>query len=247
MYDRDELVAHAKQCYPSEACGVISNGKLIPIKNVSTRPQDGFVMCPLELGEIMDGQPIDAVFHSHPDDTASPSDHDIARMNRSENKVPWVIVSYPDVDITVTYPKSEPPLIGRRFVHGVDDCYGVVRDFYRKKLGIELTNYHRDDNWWEQGENLYLDNYEAEGFYEVSMDDLQYGDFILMQVLSNTVNHAAIYLGDGKILHHLYDRLSRVDIYGGYWLERTARTLRHKCYNVAKVLPLTDEDYADNY
>lgn len=247
MYDRDELVAYAEKCYPSEACGVISNGKLIPIKNVSTRPQDGFVMCPLEFSEIMENHPIDAIFHSHPDDTATPSDHDIARMNRAENKVPWVIVSYPDVDITVTYPKSEPPLIGRRFVHGVDDCYGVVRDFYRKKLGIELTNYHRDDNWWEQGENLYLDNYEAEGFYEVSMDDLQYGDFILMQVLSNTVNHAAIYLGDGKILHHLYDRLSRVDTYGGYWLERTARTLRHKCYNVAKVLPLTDEDYADNY
>lgn len=51
---------------------------------------------------------------------------------------------------------------------------------------------------------------------------------IVMQVQAAEPNHAAIYLGDGLMLHHLYGRLSERAVYGGYWQERTIFTLRHK-------------------
>ena len=55
-------------------------------------------------------------------------------------------------------------------------------------------------------------------------------DVILMQIRSQNgvPNHAAIYLGDGLILHHLHGRLSSRDIYGGYWQEVTRHILRYK-------------------
>lgn len=244
LYDRQQIIAYAEQCYPNEACGLIADGQLIPITNISSDPANGFQMCPVELADALDCHTPTAIFHSHPDCTATPSQHDLARMNRADEPLPWVIVSYPDIDVTLTYPSGFPPLIGREFTHGVQDCYALIRDFYQLKLGIELTDYHRDDEWWAKGQNLYLDNYEDEGFYEVS--ELQYGDFLLMQVMSDTTNHAAIYVGDGKILHHLYGRLSRVDVYGGYTLERTTRKLRHKMYNATNVKLLDGADYGNS-
>jgi cell wall-associated NlpC family hydrolase len=49
-----------------------------------------------------------------------------------------------------------------------------------------------------------------------------------MKCNSAVPNHAAIYLGNNTILHHLVDRLSSKDVYGGYWLKATVCVLRHK-------------------
>jgi cell wall-associated NlpC family hydrolase len=62
------------------------------------------------------------------------------------------------------------------------------------------------------------------------VSEIAKGDLILMQIRSrNRVpNHAAIYLGDGMMLHHLHSRLSSRDIYGGYWQEVTRSIWRHR-------------------
>lgn len=243
---KQQLKAATIAAYPREACGLIVGDIYIPIDNMSARPDDGFVMCPIQLSEALERFEPTAIFHSHPDDTARPSQHDLARIDRADTPLPWVIMSWPEYDITITYPQAPAKLIGREFVHGVQDCYTLIQDFYSAKLGITLSQYHRDDEWWEKGQDLYLDNYKDEGFYEVPLSDIQYGDFILMQVESNTVNHAAIYIGDGQILHHIYGRLSKRGIYGGYWLDRTRRILRHKLYNTDNVKQLTESDDANN-
>ncbi len=73
-----------------------------------------------------------------------------------------------------------------------------------------------------------MDNFADAGFVVVEPDDLLVGDVFLMQVNSEVPNHAAIYLGDGLILHHLQGRLSSRDVYGGYWQKITTHTLRHQ-------------------
>ena len=60
------------------------------------------------------------------------------------------------------------------------------------------------------------------------LDTIQTGDIILMQVKADEVNHAAVYLGDGVMLHHLYNRLSDRTIYGGMWAEVTRKIVRLK-------------------
>ena len=95
------------------------------------------------------------------------------------------------------------------------------------EFGLELRNYPRRDKWWEHGENLYLENFEKEGFRRIPIAELQRGDALLMQLVSPVPNHAAIYLGDQQILHHVQGRLSSRDVYGGYYLKNTACALRH--------------------
>lgn len=47
-----------------------------------------------------------------------------------------------------------------------------------------------------------------------------------MRSKNGVPNHAAVYLGDGLMLHHMYGRLSSRDVYGGYWREVTRLVVR---------------------
>ena len=120
--------------------------------------------------------------------------------------------------------------MGREFVHGVVDCYSLCRDWYGRERGLKLQDYDRRDQWWEHGQNLYLENFEKEGFHKIPVEQLQSGDALLMQLVSPVPNHAAIYLGDSQILHHVQGRLSSRDVYtlGGYYGMSTACALRHE-------------------
>lgn len=120
-------------------------------------------------------------------------------------------------------------LVGKEFVHGSDDCYGIGRKFYRNNWGIELTDYARPDGWWDAGMNLYMDNFYAEGFRLVDepIHKIKPGDALLVAVRSSVPNHAGYYLGDNKILHHLYGRLSAVTELKGIFRNCVCAHIRH--------------------
>ena len=121
-------------------------------------------------------------------------------------------------------------LKGRPFIHGKVDCYTVVRDFYRDVFGIELTDYARADDWWDNGQNLYMDHYEAEGFVSIEFNPMgmQYGDLLISAIISPVPNHAAVWVGQGLVLHHLPNRLSKTDPFSGVLRNRLCAVLRHK-------------------
>lgn len=119
--------------------------------------------------------------------------------------------------------------IGRKFVHGSTDCYGLIRDFYKEEFGIELTDYARCDNWWNEGKNLYMDNFKNEGFYLLDdMEEPQFGDIFLIALGCSVPSHGAIYVGENKILQHVQSRLSSIDKYMGVFRNCTLARIRHK-------------------
>ena len=65
-------------------------------------------------------------------------------------------------------------------------------------------------------------------FTEIPFEDMQYGSVLLMHLESDVPNHAAIYINDQLILHHVQGRLSSRDVYGGYYQKTTAKVLRHE-------------------
>lgn len=118
--------------------------------------------------------------------------------------------------------------LGKTFIHGSVDCYGLVREFYKKEFDLDLTNYARSDFWWNNGENLYMENFKKEGFYLLNdSDEPQFGDLYLIALNASVACHAAIYIGDNKILHHVINRLSAVDKYRGCWRNWTVARIRH--------------------
>lgn len=224
-----EAYTHASACYPREACGlvIVERGRevYLPCENRSG-DGDQFIIAADDYAAAEDRGEVVAIFHSHPNASPMPSEAD--RVSCESTQLPWYIVSVPSGlwhDFRPTGYRA--PLIGREFQHGVLDCYAIIRDWYREHLNIELTNYQRIDNWWHDGSSsLYVDNFTQEGFYSVSAPER--GDMILMQIGSSVPNHAAVYLGDGVILHHLQGRLSSADVYGGYFQKVTTHILRHE-------------------
>lgn len=231
----DAIRKHAEKEFPKEACGLLcvirGREKYLPCRNMAGNDEQFILSCQdyanaEEKGEIL------AVVHSHPNVPAIPSEADKTACEASG--LTWHIVHVSDEegkpvagDIVTFEPCGyEAPLVGREFSHGVNDCYQLIRDWYARERGIVLKNFERTDGWWERGEDLYMKHYADAGFYPVH-DELEEGDVILMQVRAYEANHAAIYLGEGMMLHHLYGRLSSRDVYGGYWKDVTRAVVRY--------------------
>ena len=220
--------------YPNECCGFIIQDQhtafMLPIRNVHENPKEGFLMPDEALMRAERKGEIIAVYHSHPNAaSAKLTDTDLCCYTEM-NEIPWLVVNHPFTEFVIHKPDHwRWPLVGRPFEHAVTDCYSLGQDYYRRKYGIILADFERGPLWWEKSdaEELYLKNYADQGFVEVS-GKLQEGDAILMQLRSDKVNHGAIYLGGGIILHHLYDRKSCHAPYDGFWLHCTRKTLRHK-------------------
>lgn len=231
--------AHANECYPRECCGVIVNGEYIPCTNVSTDDSQFEIDVMDIVGAEKEGK-IQAYVHSHPDGTTAPSQPDRVQMNL--HGLPWIITNGHDVEMHKP-DGYQAPLLGREYHHGLLDCYSLVKDYYRRELGITLNDYERTDAWWEDAKSkpLYVDNFKKEGFVEV--DKIQEHDLILCRLgRTEHINHALVFIGDGKlkseptepvigdclVLHHPYGRDSIREIYGESWQRRAAIIIRHK-------------------
>ena len=227
---KDIILAHAKIEFPREACGllVICKGKEIyfPCRNLAENQND-FIMDPEHYAMAEEIGDVVGVVHSHPNASAKPSQADLVSCEASG--LPWYILSLPSETWETIEPTGyEAPLVGRQFVHGVLDCYSLIRDWYRKERGIELVDFERREEWWNKGDNLYLDNFRKAGFEPVDVKDIQAGDVILMQIGARVVNHAAVYLGRDMMLHHLMNRLSSREIWGGWFRKNTRLVIRFK-------------------
>jgi len=233
------IQAHAVAEYPRECCGLVVattvGEQYLPCQNTAETPSEHFRLPAEDYANAEDQGELLAVVHSHPNAPATASHAD--RVMCEESGLPWHIISVGQVtgadpecgDVQTIQPSGYvAPLVGRQFSHGILDCYTLVRDFYERELGIQLSQYDRDDEWWDKGLDLYsLDRLRAEGF-DLIDGELKHGDMVLMQIRSPVPNHAGVYLGDGQLLHHMHGRLSEVITYGGMWTERTRYIVRHK-------------------
>lgn len=225
------LKLHAEQCYPQESCGVIivKNGKRVyrPCRNTAGNPYSTFQIAPEDYAEAEDAGEITHIVHSHPNTPATPSLTDVASCESSG--LVWLIVNWPNGDIHELKPTGyEVPLLGREYSHGVLDCFSLVRDYYKRVLGIDAPDFPREEYWWKKGQNLYLEHFAEYDMFEVKDGTIQEHDVLLMQLESPVPNHAAVYIGGNLIVHHCFRRLSSRDVYGGMWQKITVKVIRHR-------------------
>ena len=243
------IAALAYQSYmdgKKEACGfIIRKGKklaVFPVRNISSEPTKDFHGHPDDVKAAEDaGEPV-MMWHTHPD---LPPVHDLAdRTNAERNQLPSLIMNWPLGHIEIYWPGGwRAPLIGRPFVHGVLDCFTLVRDRLADD-GIMLPDFDREDDWWldkkdsrgnliSKAKNYYLDVFVPQGpFVTIDPKDIQPLDCILIQLpKSDAVNHCAVYEGDNIIIHHPPKRLSARQPYStvrGWNGLATHSIVRHK-------------------
>ena len=245
-----KLIDIAVKSVPREMCGLLiysaKTDEIVfkEVPNIHPKPMEFFRIDARVIAAVsIAGDSVLAYVHSHPHTSSSPSADDVADMNLHGK--PFIIVSARDRHVSVWYPTTVP-LVGRQYVHGKQDCYTIVQDYYQRELGISLPNFDRADKWWEnaEGASLYVENFRAAGFVPVEPSDLRRNDVLLCYWgATQHVNHALIYLGsDGSLkseettpclgaqlyLHHPYGALSVRCLLGKSRLESCAYVLRHR-------------------
>lgn len=212
----------------AEICGYIdASGNTVYVPNIHPTPGAAWLMPP---GAIPDGAK--AVFHSHPGGPFAPSGMDMIFQYTSA--LPHGIAAFDDSDGQLFWFGDElpiPPLVGRGFRHGVSDCYELIRHCYMLLWNIELPYIPRDWKWWKSGQSLYNDGFKPAGFVEIEASEALPGDCLLFTVGSQTPNHAAVWLGNDLILHHLSSRLA----YDPFRLS-TVETMGHLGRFISKAL-----------
>lgn len=227
--------AHVIAQYPKEACGLLIDGVYVPQDNISETPERTFRIAPEAL--IRSGSmDLQAVLHSHPYDLrvapAYPPEWPSTADMRSwiAMGIPWGICATEGEGITqlVWLDDANPaPLLGREFIHGVHDCYSIVRDWFKLQRSVTLPNFARGMDWWETGADLYDENFERAGFVTIPFEEATVGDCVLFKVRSPVTNHAAVITGENEILHHLFHRLSGHDSLNK-WTRVINRAVRYR-------------------
>ena len=228
---KEAALAHAKDQDPKESCGLLLNIKgkerYYPCRNLSMTAFQCFIIDPEDYIRADNTGDIIAVIHSHPVTPPVPSQSD--KVACEQSGLVWHIVN----PKTESWGYLEPtgykaPILGREWAWGVTDCYTLVRDWYKEKLDIELIDWQRPTTLDDFNKNPMFEKCaEQTGFRELRPDEkLINGDLLFMSILSNNLNHVAIFI-DGDVLHHLTDRLSCIEPYSEWLLKCTGKRLRY--------------------
>ncbi|WP_339118579.1 Mov34/MPN/PAD-1 family protein [Halomonas sp. BMC6] len=229
----EQIRAGALAAYPNEAVWLITTQGCQQVENVAARPAETFRVAKVDMVHAQ-AVGLLAVVHSHPDYPDCPSEADM--RGQLASGVPWGIVA---TDGEQTTPirwwghDGRPPLVGRGFVHGIADCYGLIRDYYAESHGITLPEFPRSWEWWRNGQDLYRDGFAAAGFRMIEQHEARPGDMWLAQLRSPVPSHGGIVLEHGLALHHPCGRLpvddSRLSVREplGRWLPHITHWLRH--------------------
>lgn len=229
--------AHALSCFPNEAAGfILTDGRFIPVENIHADPRDHFEF-PSTL-YVAYADLLAGVVHSHTpgwrDEPTRPPSHSPSQADMAAQismDVPWGIsvAQNGSVSDPVWWGDTLPirPLIGRTFIHGITDCYSLVRDWHRLQ-GIQFDDVPRDEDWWmEDSKDLYMDLFESRGFVRVQRVAPKKGDAFICGLRSGKRNHAGVFISNDIFIHHPGDQLS-LRSHGVRWRQKLDFLVRHK-------------------
>jgi len=134
-----------------------------------------------------------------------------------------------------TWKTEGAPYEGRPYQLGQFDCYSLVRDWMARERGIEmapLTDSPARLANQMLTDGAFVTNPEIDRWERVAIP--QVGDGILFAMTQDdghtpgAANHAGVYLGDGRFLHHFANRLSCEADLDAVWKARVAAFMRWK-------------------
>mgnify|MGYP000678062597 CR=1 FL=1 len=121
-------------------------------------------------------------------------------------------------------------LEGKPFQLGDQDCFELVRGFYKINFSINIPDFSRPNDWEPEKDNLIDNLYGSAGFEKLDVDEFwppRPADIMVCTVGGSVPNHLVIFLGGNEILHHKIGMLSGREMMRPAWKRYTSYLLRH--------------------
>lgn len=130
-------------------------------------------------------------------------------------------------------------LENKPFNLGSQDCFTLIRDFYKLNFGIDMPDFARPNDWDPEKDDMINNNYVAAGFEKLDVDENWPplpADLLVTTVGGSVPNHLVVYLGKNEIIHHKDGMYSSRETMRPAWKRYTSYLLRHP-----KVPDLTEQ------
>jgi proteasome lid subunit RPN8/RPN11 len=237
--------SHALSQYPKEACGFVAGAKgqeqYVPLQNIAADPANFFK---LPDDALIAHAPVAGVIHSHchpahgPAPTAADMESQITAalpfgIVYTDGKAAGAPMWWGDFLLDMPLFNAKGDHIPRQFLHGVNDCFSLIRTWYWQIKKIKLPEFPRDDDWWKNGGNLYELGYSEAGFAPYAKGPsiphgVETGDVVLMTWGKFKVPfHAGVVMDRGLVLHHPGPHGARESLSRREPLGRWARQITH--------------------
>jgi proteasome lid subunit RPN8/RPN11 len=222
-----------------EICGLIYfNEKeykfdIYPCKNKSENKKNNFTISPQDYLNCSSLGKIIACYHSHINDNIDFSEID--KNNSNVYNIHYILYNVKHDYFNFYSPNKENnPYIGRPFVLGKSDCFTLMKEYAIKeeKVNIQFPKDLVYPRHLEDIKDLYENNFKNQGFIKLDKNaKLEKSDGIMMMfpsVSDKFPTHAAVYIGNGLILHQPFNSFSCVNIYDNFFKKHTSYVLRYK-------------------
>lgn len=225
---KEKIIGLAKATPDAEICGFIyadpeNRPQILECQNIADDKSQDFQISDddhikaLGLGRIL------GVYHSHPDTPG----FSLCDLETAEHMaVPFYMYCVSDDSWHVYLPKTfEQDVIGRQFIEGFEDCYELVRIYFRNK-GKYLADYDRSHT--SDSKSLILKQFQLEGFEEITLNQIKYGDVLMFESDRVLSAHFGILVGPSRMIHHPQSGLSSETQLTDRWLSRITHVFRLK-------------------
>jgi len=224
-----DITEHAERNSPNEVCGFLhpdGNHSLsyTPVRNLASL--ESFAVNTSDVVAAYAKGPIAAFVHSHCQHDATFSDPDLDNLNRT--RLPWFVYSTKSHTFNFRRPTGVcPPFEGREFIMGLNDCAGLVMDYFQRFFNYAFPYFTRPLATIELGYAYDCISLRNAGFQEVTGPTKPH-DVILMRLgFDKPVTHVGVLVREGLLLHQLKGTVSSIEQYSGQWQRLTRFVFRH--------------------
>lgn len=236
---KEQIKKHALKDLTKECCGLLvqKNNRInvLECSNISESPENHFSILPRDYLRASRLGSIKAVYHSHNSENNRFSPNDM--LHSRSHKIPFILYCSPKDAFSAFDPfKDKTFLYDRIFKIGESDCYTVIKEYY-KNLGVHLSGENKlGDGWHKKNPELIQELFNLNKnnpdlpINEINpSSELKEHDVVVFEYIKNRgPNHVAIYLGDGKILHHPRNKYLCIEPLNKSYRKTICKIYRHE-------------------
>jgi proteasome lid subunit RPN8/RPN11 len=215
-----------------EECGfiVLDQGfdtRIIRARNVHENKSKYFKIPLNNFLEIDEKYNILCIYHSHPQTSESPSKFDIKVAE--EMCLPFLIYSLKSKKFFLHFPTSFTPdkIIGRMYVEDIHECTCLVKDYYLKELGINITGWIK--NYCIPRNNKKANKLLTKVFSKnlIEVNEPKKHDILVFKFSDKKMLHAGIYIGEERFIHQKNNQISSRTFLDSRWKDKIYKIYRH--------------------